>query len=272
MPTVSYRHLTGTAAENYQRYFVPTIATPVSAELLRTAGLKPGERVLDVACGTGVAARLAAEQVGTAGSVTAIDIAPDMIEVARAVPSPGGPPIEWHVGDAAPLPFPDGAYDAVLCQMGLMFMPDRPAVLAEMHRVLAPGGRLVVNTPGPIHPAFEVMGQAVAEHINSELGGFVRAVFSMPDPDAVGALLAGAGFEEVSGRVSPVKVRLPPPAEFLWQYIHLTPMAPLVDRAPRAAQSAMEQQVVEHWQPWVAGGETTFELTMVTAAGRTRGG
>ena len=267
MPSVSYRHFTGTAAENYQRYFVPTIATPVSADLLRTAGLQPGECVLDVACGTGLAARLAAEQVGTSGSVTAIDMASDMIDVARTVPSPAGPPIEWHVGDAASLPFPDGAYDVVLCQMGLMFMPDRPAVLAEMHRVLAPGGRLVVNTPGRIHPAFEVMAEAVAEHIRPELGGFVRAVFSMPDPDALVALLSDARLAEVSGTESTVKVRLPPPAEFLWQYIHLTPMAQFVDQASPAAQSAMEQQVVERWQPWVVDGGMSLDLPMVTATG-----
>ena len=268
MPSVSYRHFTGTAAENYQRHFVPTIATPVSADLLRTAGLQQGERVLDVACGTGVAARLAAEQVGTTGSVTAIDVASDMIDVARTVPSPAGPPIEWHVGDAASLPFPDGAYDVVLCQMGLMFMPDRAAVLAEMRRVLVAGGRLVVSTPGRIHPAFEVMEEAIVEHINPELGGFVRAVFSMHDPDAVAALLAGVGLEEVLAKVSTVKVRLPPPAEFLWQYIHLTPMAPLVDKASPVAQSAMEQQVVQRWQPWVVDGGTSFELSMVTATGR----
>jgi 2-polyprenyl-3-methyl-5-hydroxy-6-metoxy-1,4-benzoquinol methylase len=82
MTSVTYRSFTGTAAENYERYFAPAIATPVSAGLLTAAALQPGERVLDVACGTGLIARVAAERVGRNGSVTGIDITPDMIDVA----------------------------------------------------------------------------------------------------------------------------------------------------------------------------------------------
>lgn len=268
MSTVSYRDFTGTGAENYQRYFVPAIATPVAADLLRIAGLQPAERVLDVACGTGLIARLAAEQVGPTGSVTGIDVAPDMIDVARGVPSPSGAHIEWHVGDATSLEFPDDSYDVVLCQMGLMFIEDRRAALAEMRRVLAPGGRLVVNTPGTIQPTFELMEQAIVDHISPQLGGFVRAVFSMHDPDAVAALLREAGLDDVSSTVSVATFRLPAPAEFLWQYINLTPMGPFVAQASEAAQAAMERQVVEGWQPYVVDGATPIEQPMVIATGR----
>src|SRR5687768_12935636 len=111
MSAVSFRNFTGTGAQNYERYFVPAIATPVAATLLAAADLRPGERVLDVACGTGVIARLAAARVGPTGTVTAIDIAPDMIDVARATPTPSGAAIDWQVGDANSLPFDDGAYD-----------------------------------------------------------------------------------------------------------------------------------------------------------------
>lgn len=116
MSSVSYRTFTGTGAKNYQRHFVPAIATPVSKDLLEAASLQSGERIVDVACGTGLIARLAAEQVGPTGSVTAIDISPDMIDVARATPSPTAPSIEWQVGDAISLPLPDASHDIVLCQ------------------------------------------------------------------------------------------------------------------------------------------------------------
>ena len=268
MSTVSYRNYSGTAAENYQRHFVPAIAEPVSVPLLAAAALRPGERVLDVACGTGVIARRAAEQVGPAGTVTAIDLSPDMIEVARTVPAPAMPPIEWHVGDAASLPFPDGAYDVVLCQMGLMFMEDQAAALREMQRVLATGGRVVISTPGRIQPVFLALERAIVEQINPDLGGFVRAVFSMHDPEVLAALLRGAGLREVTATVSPVRLRLPSPAEFLWQYINVTPLAPLVAQAPEAAQRAMEQQAVDAWQPYVVDGALVGEQPMVLASGR----
>jgi SAM-dependent methyltransferase len=265
MSSVSYRHLTGTSAENYERYFVPAIATPVSVELLRAADLQSGERVVDVACGTGLIARLAAEQVGPTGAVAAVDVAPDMIEVARSVHPSGVPPIDWHVGDAASLPFPDESHGAVLCQMGLMFMEDRAAAVAEMGRVLSSGGRVVVNTPGSIQPVFEIMERAIVEHISADLGGFVHAVFSMHDPGVVAALLADAGLTDVTAAVAPATLELPPPAEFLWQYISLTPMAGFVAQAPKPARVAMERQVVEGWQPYVAGGGVRVAQPMVIA-------
>jgi SAM-dependent methyltransferase len=268
MGSVSFRNFTGTGAENYQRYFVPAIATPVSVDQLAAAALQPGERVLDVACGTGLIARLAAEKVGPTGAVTGIDIAPDMIDVAKAVPPPAGPHIEWHVGDATSLPFPDNSYDVVICQMGLMFMENRSTAIAEMRRVLTPGGRVAVSTPGRIQPPFELMEQALVDHISPQLGGFVRAVFSMHDPDAVAALLHGAGLDDVSSTVSTVTLDLPSPRDFLWQYINVTPMGPFVAQAPEAAQGAMEQQMVESCQPYVLDGGTRVAQPMVVATGR----
>jgi ubiquinone/menaquinone biosynthesis C-methylase UbiE len=266
--SISYRSFTGTGADNYQRYFVPAIATPVSADLLKAASLQPGERILDVACGTGLIARLAAEQVGPTGSVTAIDISPDMIDVAKATPSPAAPAIDWQVGDATALSLPDGSYDVVLCQMGLMFIEDRATAVSEMRRVLAPGGRLVINTPGSIQPPFQLMEQAIVDHINPELGGFVRAVFSMHDPEAVAALLRDAGLDDVDATVSVATFRLAASAEFLWQYINLTPMGPFVAQAPEAAQAAMERQVVDTWAPYVVDGTTPVDQPMVVATGR----
>jgi SAM-dependent methyltransferase len=266
MTSISFRNVTETAAETYQRYFVPAIATPVSAAVLEAAALQPGQRVLDVACGTGLIARLAAERVGPSGTVTGLDLSPDMINVARAV-SPST--IAWHVGDATSLPFPDDAYDVVLCQLGLMFMQDRPAAVAEMRRVTARGGRVTVATPGPIQPLFAIMERALVAHISADLGGFVRAVFSMHNPDNVAALLRGAGLLDVTATTPTVTFRLGAPAEFLWQYLNLTPMGPFVANAPPTAQRAMQRQVVEAWQPFTLNGAMSIDQPTVIASGRT---
>jgi ubiquinone/menaquinone biosynthesis C-methylase UbiE len=269
MSTISYRHFTGTAAENYQRDFVPAIATPVSRDLLRAADLQPGERVLDVACGTGLIARLASQRVRASGAVTAIDIAPDMIEVARTVAVPdGGAKIDWHIADAATLPIADAAVDVVLCQMGLMFIENRAAAIAEMRRVLTSSGRVALNTPGPIQPVFEQMERALVDHISGDLSGFVGAVFSMHDPDAVAALLRDAGFREVSATMATATFRLPAPAEFLWMYVNLTPMAAVFDQAPDEAKHAFERQFVQRVQPHVVDGATVVEQPMVIATAR----
>lgn len=258
---------TGAAAAHYQRYFVPAIGAPAAEPLLAAAALRPGDRVLDVACGTGVVARLAAPLVGDGGAVAAIDLAPDMIDVARAEPRPAGPPIAWHVADAAALPFGDATHDAVLCPLGLMFMADRAAAVAEMHRVLARGGRVVVSMPGPIQPVFAVLERALVDHLGADAGIFVRAVFSMPDPDDAATLLRGPGFADVTADVVTVRLRLPAPADFLWQYVHLSPLAPLVTAAPVATRRAIERQAVEAWQPHVVDGGLAVDQPLVIARG-----
>ena len=112
------------------------------------------------------------------------------------------------------------------------------------------------------------MEQAIVDHISADLGGFVRAVFSMHDPAAVAHLMRDAGLRDVDGHESTATFQLPRPAEFLWQYINLTPMAPFVAQATEAAQTAMERQVVETWQPYVVDGGTPVDQPMVIATGR----
>ena len=215
MSTASFREYSGTAAQLYQQFFVPSIATPASHRLLQVADLQPGERVVDVACGTGVIARAAAEVVGSAGTVVGVDVAPDMLAVAAEVPATGAA-IEWAEGDAASLPLPDSSCDVAMSQMGLMFVGDKAAAASELHRVVAPSGRVAVNTPGHISPVLEAMRDAIADNVDPNLGGFVDAVFSMPDPDILVGLLTDAGFEDAAGEQYSAALDLPAPVEMLW--------------------------------------------------------
>jgi ubiquinone/menaquinone biosynthesis C-methylase UbiE len=264
MTTTSYRSQSGTAAELYQSFFVPSIATPVSEELLRTAALRPGDRVIDIACGTGVVTRAAAEQVGPTGSVTGVDISGEMLGVAAATPAAGAP-ISWQEADAASLPLPDASYDVGFCQMGLMFMDDRAAALAEVHRVLTPGGRVVLNTPGRIQPFFEAMERAIVDCLDPGLGAFVTAVFSMHDPAVLAGLLSEAGFTDVQAKEYVATFDLPAPLEFLWNYINLTPMSTLVAEAPEEAKAAMERQFLAAGNAAVVNGRVPVDQPMALA-------
>src|SRR5215208_1372728 len=187
----------GNAAEIYEQHLVPTVFGPWAAELIEAASPRPGERVLDVACGTGVVARLAAERVGADGKVVGLDLNPGMLAVARAVASPR--PIDWREGSAVALPLEAGAFDLVLCQQGLQFFPDRLTALREMHRVLAPGGRLGLATWRPLQhsPGFVVMAEALGSHVGPEAAALTQAPFSLGDVKELGALVVGAGFQDV---------------------------------------------------------------------------
>ena len=129
----------GSAPEVYERELVPAVFGVWAPILVELAQPRPSERVLDVACGTGVVARIAATHVGPSGTVVGIDLNPGMLSVARSVVSPdsrSGGQLQWQEASADKLPFPDGSFNVVYCQLGLQFFADRPAALREMHRVL----------------------------------------------------------------------------------------------------------------------------------------
>lgn len=187
-------------AENYERDLVPSLFEPWARELVELADPRPGERVLDLACGTGLVARFAAPRVTGSGAVTGLDVNPDMLAVAQRVAATVRPAIEWKHANAIRTGLPDAAFDVGFCQQGLQFFPDRLAALRELHRVIAPGGRVAIsvwcdaNSPGyaPFRTAF-------ARHIpdNGDAVGFLRAIFSLDDADELRDLLGEAGFRDI---------------------------------------------------------------------------
>lgn len=127
-------------ARAYEALHVPALFTQWCGHVLNAADVQPGDRVLDVACGTGILAREAALRVGESGTVAGVDPGRGMLAVAKEL----GPGIEWKEDTAESLPYPDASFDAVVSQFGLMFFSDRGQALSEMLRVLKPGGRLAV--------------------------------------------------------------------------------------------------------------------------------
>ncbi|HEY5867402.1 MAG TPA: methyltransferase domain-containing protein [Candidatus Tectomicrobia bacterium] len=170
---------------------------------------KPGEcypgRVLDVACGTGVVTRLLAARVGPTGTVVGLDINPGMLAVARvAAPLPN---IEWMEGSAISMPLPDATFDSVLCEQGLQFFPDKPAALAEMRRVLTPGGRLALSCWCAVEymPGYLALEHALARRVGPEQAALPP--FSLGDADALRSLMTRAGFRAVRLRIDAKMLR-----------------------------------------------------------------
>ena len=235
----------------------------MAEELLGRAALRNGERVLDVACGTGIITRLAAEQVGP-GKVAGLDLTPGMLKVARSI-TPSDLAIDWKEGSAETLPFPDASFDVVFCGLGLQFVPNKVTALREMRRVLGPEGRLLLSTPGRMPRAFEGMEGALSRHIGPEAGGFVNAVFSLHDRDLLQTMMSEAGLDHVNVESVSKRLRMPPAHEFVWQYIHSTPLAPAVMAADASKREALEREAVEGFDRFLDQGHLTVDHLIGTA-------
>jgi len=197
--------ISGTPAEIYEQHMVPAIFARWASDLVEAAGVRTGQRVLDVACGTGAIARPLAERVGAAGKVTGLDINPGMLAVARlSAPSQS---IEWLESSAVKMPLPDAIFDAVVCQQGLQFFPDRPAALSEIRRVLKRGGRLALSCWRSIEhtPGYLMLEQVLARRIGPEKAALPP--FSFGDAEAIRRAVAGAGFREVKLRAEVKMIR-----------------------------------------------------------------
>ena len=185
-------------AEMYEHEFVPAIFAQWAGPLLDAAEVGPGQRVLDVACGTGILARTAADRVRPDGTVVGVDINPDMLAVARRV----RPEIEWRQGDAADLPFADDTFDAVLCQSALMFFPDATRALHEMGRVCRPAGVVGVQVYSSLgaQPAYGPWVDMVAGHAGPEAISLLGTYWVHGDTDVLAARFYAAGLKVVDIR------------------------------------------------------------------------
>ena len=193
----------GNAAETYERALVPAVFAAWAPLVVALADPRPGERVLDVACGTGVVTRLVAQRVGLAGKVVGLDLNPGMLAVAASSAAnepPTSAPITWQEGGATKMPLPDAAFDIACCQLGLQFFPDRPAALREMYRILVPGGRLALMVWRGIEhsPGFGILAAALARHVSAEAAGIMRAPFALADAEELRGLIATGGFHDIT--------------------------------------------------------------------------
>lgn len=245
--------LSGDAAKMRERYSVRYFIGPWAPELVALAALQQGERVLDLACGTGVVTRLAAPEVGPTGQVTGLDINAGMLAVARSLPPPFGASITWAEGNAGAMDFPDASFEVVLCQQGFQFFPDKPAALREMHRILVSGGRVLLSVWKSAGPYNLAVGEALERHVGAETANKYRASRVVPSGDVLHRLLVDAGFREVQIRPSAMTIRFPPMESFVLGHLSGGPVAGAVAALSEDQRTALAKEVKVALQGYADG-------------------
>ena len=216
------------AAEAYEARFVPALFASWSEEVVGTAGLRAGQDVLDVACGTGVVARAVADRLAGSGRVVGLDLNPAMLAVAARL----RPDIDWREGDVASLPFGGASFDLVTCQAALMFFRDPVQALREMSRVARPGGALVILVPGRFEssPAYVRLAEVAAEYAPGAADLF-QTYFVHGDLPELARLFARAGLQVETTRSDMRHVVFGSLDDFVATEVGATPLAEQIDAA-----------------------------------------
>jgi ubiquinone/menaquinone biosynthesis C-methylase UbiE len=248
-------------AEVYEARFVPAFFAQWAPHLLDAAGVTAGQRILDVACGTGIVARGAADRVGTGGEVVGLDLSDAMLAVARRI----RPELQWRQGDAAALPFRDAEFDAAISQMALMFLPDPAAALCEMRRVVRPTGSVGVLVPGSldVNPPYRSFVDVVTEHAGASARNLVTTYFALGDRDELAGLFTAAGLQ-VTAATGPVgESRYGSIDEFVTIELDSTPLGERLDAAARERILAGCRQALAPWRAPDGSLRCPFECILV---------
>ncbi len=245
-------------AEMYESRFVPAIFADWAPHLVDAAGVAAGATVLDVACGTGIVARTAAERA-TAGDVVGLDLNEAMLAVARRL----RPDIEWRQGDAARLPFPDGSFDVVLCQSATQ-------ALREMARVVTAEGTVAVQVYSKLEaqPGYGPFVEVAARHAGPEAISLLGAYWVHGDLDALAGRFEAAGLRITATRTRLGTVRFGSVDEFVATEVNSTPLRDRISDEVYRRILDDSRVALRQFQTDAGGVEVPIEGHLVTA--RTR--
>lgn len=220
--------LTGNAAAVYEEQKVPAIFRPLAQATLEAVELRPDERVLDAACGTGIVGREALARLSSAGSVTGFDLNAGMIDVARRLTASDAERCRWHVADVSALPFEDESFSLVFCQQGLQFFPDEDAALCELLRVLEPDGRIAMTVWAGPSDFFTSLAGALSRHVSDAVGQQSLAPFAYAGLNALPARMSEIGFTDINIQSLTVPRELTDPGSAIPKEIMGNPVGPEV--------------------------------------------
>lgn len=231
----------GSIPELYDRYLVPLLFQDCAEDIAGRIAKSNPAHVLEIAAGTGVVTRALAPRLATTARLVVTDLNQPMLDRAKVRQS-ADPRCEWQQADALALPFPDQTFDAVLCQFGVMFFPDKPAGYREAQRVLKPGGRFAFNVWDRLEangfPA--VINDALAELFPADPPRFLpRTPYGYNDADRIRAEMKDAGFVDVSVTVVDTSSKAPSARDPAIGFCQGTPLRGEVDaRDPSGLEKA----------------------------------
>lgn len=247
--------LEGNAAALYEKYTVPTGARPSAEGMLDSVTLNDADRVLDAACGTGIVARLMAQGSVNVSAYTGLDLNENMLDLARDLEPNAKFPIAWQQGDICALPFLDAEFDIALCNHGVQFVPDKPAALLEIRRVLAGGGRFAFTAWSAAPPMNEAMADSLRRHIGDGVAKSALSPFAFRDAPTIENLLREAGFSSINMNELTFKRRFPATEETIINLIERAPFAKDVREASDEVREMIKAEVYEAMQPFREGDE-----------------
>jgi ubiquinone/menaquinone biosynthesis C-methylase UbiE len=189
---------TGSIPENYDQYLGPVLFEPYAADLVGRLQVPEYASVLELACGTGIVTRQLRDRLKGGAKLVATDLNDSMLDYARAKFGEEAS-VQWQQADATDLPFADQSFDAVVCQFGIMFFPDKEKALREAFRILRPGGRFLFSVWDAIeqNDLARTAGNVVAKFFADNPPDFYDVPFSFYDPETIRSLLTSAGFQDI---------------------------------------------------------------------------
>jgi ubiquinone/menaquinone biosynthesis C-methylase UbiE len=202
--TINNAAFVGTIPENYDQHLGPVMFDPYARDLVARLEVPPGATVLEIACGTGIVTRRLRDHLAPASRIVATDLNDAMIDYARRKFRPEEN-IEWKTADATELPFADESFDAVVCQFGIMFFPDKLRAAREVHRVLKPGATFWFSVWDAIdeNDMPYLAHQIVRRYFPDDPPDFYDIPFSFYDDEKIKSVLEPAGFSNIELSVVP---------------------------------------------------------------------
>jgi len=255
MADIKQWQMSDNAAEYYEQIAARYIIGPWATNLIDASDLQEDEKVLDLACGTGLVSRAAAKRLGPSGHISALDLNSGMLKVAARIGVAGPCKVEWMEGSALDLPIEDGTVDVVLCQQGLQFFPDQPLALSECWRVLRDGGRTCFSIWAGAGPYNEAVSHAVSLHIDDNTARQYQTTRDVPDAESLRQLFENAGFKSVKVTREELFVRLPEIEKFVISHLLGTPISTALQTLSEKDQKQLAKDVALHVKAFADGND-----------------